>query len=63
MEKIALSVAEAAEALGVSKPTVYELIHRDDFPSFKIGARQLISRSGLEAWVQAQALSSSREVN
>ena len=55
MEKIALSVAEAAEALGVSKPTVYELIHRGDFPCFKIGTRQLISRSGLEAWVQDQA--------
>lgn len=62
MEKIALSVAEAAEALGVSKPVIYTLIHRADFPSFKIGTRQLISRSGLEAWVQAQAAKHPGEV-
>lgn len=54
-EKIALSVAEAAELLGVSRPTVYQLIKRDDFPVFKVGTRTLISRTGLEEWVTAQA--------
>lgn len=54
-EKLALSVAEAAELLGVSRPTVYDLIHRPDFPSFKVGSRTLISRSGLAAWVDRQA--------
>ena len=55
-EKIALSVSEAADLLGVSRPTVYTLIHRDDFPAFKIGRRTVISRSGLEEWVQSQAV-------
>ncbi len=54
-EKVALSVSEAAELLGVSRPTVYQLLNREDFPSFRIGTRRLISRSGLEAWVAAQA--------
>ena len=54
-DKIALTVTEAAELLGVSRPTVYQLINREDFPSFRIGARRLISRSGLERWVQQQA--------
>ena len=54
-DKIALSVAEAAELLGVSPPTVYKLIRRADFPAFKVGTRTLISRSKLEEWVAAQA--------
>ena len=54
-EKIALSVAEAAEVLGVSTPTVYKLIRRSDFPSFKVGTRTLVSRTKLEKWVEAQA--------
>lgn len=36
-EKITLSVTEAAAVLGVSRPTVYQLIHRSDFPAFKVG--------------------------
>ena len=54
-EKLGLSVTEAAALLGVSRPTVYELINRDDFPSFRIGTRRVISRAGLERWVEAQA--------
>lgn len=53
-ERVALSVTEAAALLGVSRPTVYQLMNRADFPSFRIGARRLISRAGLERWVQEQ---------
>lgn len=53
--KIALSVTETAELLGVSRPTVYKLIKRGDFPAFNIGSRTVISRTGLEAWVMEQA--------
>lgn len=55
MEKIALSVSEAAQALGVSRPTMYEIIRRDDFDAaFKVGARTLISRTRFENWVASQ---------
>lgn len=54
-ESIALSVTEAAALLGVSRPTVYHLLNQADFPSFRIGSRRLISRAGLERWVQEQA--------
>jgi len=54
-DKMAISIAEAAEIMGLSRPTVYQLIKRSDFPVFKIGKRTLISRSGLEAWIAAQA--------
>lgn len=54
MDKLAYSVAEVAQVLGVSKPTVYTLVKRDDFPVFKLGARTLVSVEGLRAWVEAQ---------
>lgn len=54
-DKIALSVSEAAVLLGVSRPTVYKLVNRQDFPSFMIGTRRMISREGLARWVEAQA--------
>ena len=55
MEKIALSVTEAAQLLGVSRPTIYTLVHRADCPVFQAGHRTLISRVGLEKWVEKQA--------
>lgn len=59
--KAALSITECAEALGVSRPTVYELVRRADFPAFKLGRRTLISRSGLEDWVKAQSAQGVKE--
>ena len=54
-EKFAMSVSETAAALGISRPTVYTLLHRQDFPSFRVGGRTLVSVDGLRAWVAAQA--------
>ena len=59
MDKLTYSVAETAQVLGVSKPTVYNLIHREDFPAFRIGGRMLISVDGLRDWVLAQTAGSS----
>lgn len=55
MEKLAYSVSETAQILGVSRPKVYDLLHRSDFPSFRIGGRVLVSADGLRHWVAAQA--------
>ena len=55
IEPFAVSTAGAARLLGVSRPTIYQLINRADFPAFKVGARTLISVAGLERWVEAQA--------
>ena len=53
-EKLTLSVAEAAQMLGISAPKAYELTHRADFPAFRIGNRTLVSRRLLAEWVDAQ---------
>ena len=55
MESITLSLTQAADALGVSAPTMRCLVRRGDFPAFKIGSRWMISRSALEEWAQNAA--------
>lgn len=55
VDKVTLSVTETAAALGVSRPTVYALLHRQDFPAFRVGGRTLVSAEGLREWVAAQA--------
>lgn len=55
MEKIAYSVMETAQVLGVSRPTVYALMKQPGFPVFQIGGRKLISVDGLRNWVRKQA--------
>lgn len=54
-KRLTYTVDEAAKAVGVSRRTMYELIHREDFPSLKVGGRRLISREGLAEWVRTQA--------
>lgn len=55
VSKLTYSVTEAAEAIGVSRATMYELIHREGFPTLKVGNRRLISRELLAEWVRRQA--------
>jgi len=43
-----LTVAEAAEELGVSSATLYNLILADRFPAVKVGRRVLIPRRALD---------------
>lgn len=55
-EKLTLSVTEAAEALGISRRSMYELLNQKDFPAaLKVGRRRLISRELLAEWVRNQA--------
>ena len=55
MEPFAVSAAEAARLLSVSKPTVYTLMERADVPRFKVGSRTLIPVEGLREWVRRQS--------
>lgn len=55
MAELTYSVTVAAQALGVSRRTMYDLINRGDFPTLKVGGRRLISRELLAEWVRIQA--------
>ena len=49
-----LTVDEMATELNISRPTAYELVKLPDFPAFNIGHRVLVSRSGLQRWIDRQ---------
>ena len=55
MEKLTISVREAAKIVGISATKMYELARSDGFPSFTVGKRILVSAKGLSDWVEKQA--------
>lgn len=55
LEPLAVGTTEAARLLGVSRPTLYQLLNRADFPSFRVESRVLISVAGLQEWIDRQA--------
>ena len=55
MAELTYNVTEAAAALGISRRSMYDLIHREDFPTLKVGGRRLISKELLAEWVKDQA--------
>lgn len=49
--RLAWSVEEAAEILGISRRTIYELLRAGTLRSVKIGSRRLIRQSDLEEFL------------
>lgn len=54
-ERVALSVEEAAEAAGLGRTLMFQLIGRGEIRSFKCGRRRLVPVDALREWVQRQA--------
>lgn len=50
-EKRSYSVAEAAEILGVSKRSIYNLCAAEAFKSVRIGKKLRISRISFDEWL------------
>lgn len=55
MAELVYNITEAAEALGISRRSMYDLLHREGFPTLKVGGRRLISKELLAEWVRKQA--------
>lgn len=53
-EKLALSVTEAAEALSISRRSLYNLIKTDGFPVLELGGRRVIPVDLLQQWMREQ---------
>ena len=51
---IAMSVETMADELAIGRNVAYELVQKPDFPSFMIGRRVLVSRKGLQEWIDGQ---------
>lgn len=51
MEKLTVSVSEAAKLLGIGRSAAYEAVYRGDIPSVRLGERRiLIPMVGLKAF-------------
>ena len=49
-----LNATQLAKKLGISRAGAYQLLHRADFPTLKIGKRLLVPRDKLDAWIDGQ---------
>jgi excisionase family DNA binding protein len=50
-ERLAFSIEEAAETLGVSRDHIYDLLRTGQLRSIKSGRRRLITRGAIEAYL------------
>ena len=60
MEKLAINVKEAAKLLGIGVNSMYDLVHREDFPVIKVGARLIIPLDAFHHWVNCNWKKTSR---
>lgn len=50
-EKRCYTVKELQKILGVSRPSVYELLKRNEFRSFIVGGKHVISKRSFDLWL------------
>lgn len=57
-EKMLIDLSEVARLLGVSRPTVYSLLHRenDPLPYFKLGRLTKVKLADLNQWLDRQGV-------
>lgn len=48
VDRLTLTVEEAAQLLGIGRNTAYEAIRRGELPSLRIGRRLVVPRAALE---------------
>jgi excisionase family DNA binding protein len=52
---LTLTAAMVGTILNISKPCVYNLLNRADFPAFRVERRIIIPRDEFKAWLKKQA--------
>ena len=55
MKKQALSITEAAEMLGVSRPTLYKMIKEGKIPALRLRRRIVIPIDEFNEWVRIES--------
>ena len=54
MDRLLLRPVEAAEAIGIGRSKVYELLASGDLPSIRIGGSVRVPVAALHAWIERQ---------
>ncbi len=62
LQRLTLSIEEAANVLGISRALAYELVRRGELPSLRLGRRVVVPRRSLEALVEGHDDEDSREI-
>lgn len=55
LPKLSYTLTQAAEAINVSRPTMSNLVKRDDFPAFRSGTKWIIPIEPFKNWLSTQA--------
>lgn len=55
MEKVAMTVKEMGQQLGISPPKAYELTNIKGFPCIQVGRRKIIPIDAFKRWMNEQA--------
>jgi len=55
VERLTLSVEEAAALLGISRALAYNLVRRGELPRLQLGRRVVVPKRALEDYVAAAA--------
>lgn len=63
MEKLLARPAEAADAIGVGRSKIYELIASGTVPSVRIGRSVRVPVEALRKWVEEQVATNSADAN
>lgn len=56
MDKLTLSVDEAAALSGIGRDKLYELVRQPDFPALRFGRGIRIPRNLFESWIEREAM-------
>lgn len=54
--RLAYSVKEAAELLGLSKSRLYEMVQFGEIPYMRVGGKILLPKKEFEAWLKARVV-------
>lgn len=60
MNKQTMTVAEAANYIGVSKDLIYQSVRENTIPNIKLGRRILFRKSALDNWMDQQESESTK---
>lgn len=55
MDKLLLRPTEAAEAIGIGRSKIYELLASGDLPSIRIGSSIRVPLDQLRAWIERKS--------
>ncbi len=55
-KRLAYSIKEASEMLGLSKSRLYEMVQFDEIPYMRIGGKILLPKKEFESWLKARVV-------